>query len=106
MVLENWTIQEHTGYKPISTFYTDFSIADKFGLEAIQDTYNRVFEGWKSQYKYITELSLVLNWKCFRWYNVNNDYSRLYESLWKIVDNWCFENLKDEELEYYMEITD
>lgn len=38
MVLDNWTIEEETGYKPKTTFYTDFSMADKFGLSAIQNT--------------------------------------------------------------------
>lgn len=46
MKIENWRIEELTGYKPITTFYTDFSIADKFGVEAIKDTYNRSFASW------------------------------------------------------------
>lgn len=41
MKIENWRIEELTGYKPITSFYTDFSIADRFGTTAIQDTYNR-----------------------------------------------------------------
>ena len=106
MTLENWTIEEETGYKPITTFYMDFSIADKFGLEAIQDTYNRAFEGWKSDYKYITELAMVLNWKCWRWYEVKDDYSRLYTELFHKLDEWIFNNLQGEELDYYIRITD
>ena len=106
MTLENWTIEEETGYKPITTFYMDFSIADKFGLEAIQDTYNRAFEGWKSDYKYITELAMVLNWKCWRWYEVKDDYSRLYMELFHKLDEWIFNNLREEELEYYIRTTD
>lgn len=106
MTLENWTIEEETGYKPITTFYMDFSIADKFGLQAIQDTYNRAFEGWKSDYKYITELAMVLNWKCWRWYEVKDDYSRLYTELFHKLDEWIFNNLRGEELEYYIRITD
>ena len=106
MTLENWTIEEETGYKPITTFYLDFSIADKFGLQAIQDTYNRAFEGWKSDYKYITELAMVLNWKCWRWYEVKDDYSRLYTELFHKLDEWIFNNLRGEELEYYIRITD
>ena len=35
MKIENWTIEEMTGYKPISTFYIDFSIADMIGVDAI-----------------------------------------------------------------------
>lgn len=106
MVIENWNIEEETGYKPLTTFYTDFSIADKFGLSAIQNTYIRVFAEWKSNYKYITELAMVLNWKCWRWHQVNNDYSRLYTTLFWQLDEWIMDNLKGEELDYYIRTTD
>ena len=46
-----------------STFWMDFSIADRFGLNAIQDTFNRAFGEWKSNYKMLTELVGVLNHK-------------------------------------------
>ena len=104
--LENWTIEQLTGYKPITTFYLDFSIADKFGAAAIQDTYNRAFAGWKNNYKYITELDMVLNWKCWRWYQVNDEYSKLYAHLYEELRDWCFDNLKGDELDYYIETTD
>ena len=106
IVLENWTIEEQTGYKPLTSFYTDFSIADKFGLSAIQDTYNRAFADWKNNYKYITELAMVLNWKCWRWYEVKDDYSVLYTSLFRELDEWIMNNLKGEELDYYIAVTD
>lgn len=38
MIVKNWNIQEMTGYEPKTTFYTDFSIADNFGIDAIKDT--------------------------------------------------------------------
>lgn len=104
--LENWRIEELTGYKPITTFYTDFSIADKFGVNAIKETYENAFNGWKSNYKYITELAMVLNWKLHRWYNVREDYAIVYDELWMKIDHWCVENLKDEALEYYYNTTD
>lgn len=106
MKIENWTIEELTGYKPISTFYTDFSIADRFGTQAIEDTFNRAFKMWKHNYQYVTELSLVLNWKIWRWHEVNDKYAKLYDRLWRQVDEWCIENLKDEALEYYYKTTD
>jgi len=106
MRIEKWTIEEETGYKPITTFYTDFSIADKFGTDAIQDTYNRAYVEWKSNYKYITELVLVLNHKCWRWYQVNDTYSKLYCKLYEELHDWCLDNLKGSELEYYLQTTD
>lgn len=104
--LENWTIEQMTGYKPITTFYLDFSIADKFGTAAIQDTYDRASAGWKDNYKYLTELVMVLNWKCWRWYQVNDEYSILYAKLYEELNNWCIDNLKGDELTYYLETTD
>lgn len=106
IVLENWTIEEQTGYKPMTTLYMDFSIADKFGVKAIKSTYDRAFLSWKSNYKYITELAMVLNWKCWRWYQVNDDYSKLYTELFQKLDEWIFNNLKGEELDYYISTTD
>ena len=106
MKIENWRIEELTGYKPVTTFYTDFSIADKFGIGAIEDTFNRSFCMWQHNYQYVTELAMVLNWKIWRWHNVNDEYARLYDKLWRQVDEWCIENLKEEDLEYYYKTTD
>lgn len=106
IVLENWTIEEQTGYKPITTFYMDFSIADKFGIVGIKSTYENAFRSWKNNYKYITELAMVLNWKCWRWYQVNDEFSRLYTDLYYKLDEWIFNNLKGDELDYYIQITD
>lgn len=36
--IPKWDIEEETGYKPFTTFWQDFSIADTYGLQAIQDT--------------------------------------------------------------------
>lgn len=63
MRIEDWRIEELTGYQPITTFYTDFSIADKFGINAIKETYQSVFKEWQHDYKYMTELAMVLNWE-------------------------------------------
>ena len=106
MKIENWRIEELTGYKPVTTFYTDFSIADNFGIGAIEDTFNCSFRVWQHNYLYITELAMVLNWKIWRWHNVNDEYARLYDKLWRQVDEWCIENLKGEDLEYYYKTTD
>ena len=104
--VENWTIENETGYKPITTLYQDFSIADRFGIKAIKETYNRVFKEFKNNYKYITELVMVLNWKLWRYYENNEELARLYNDLYIKLDNWCCENLKGEELQYYYNTTD
>ena len=40
-------VESEIGYRPFTTFFEDFSIADNFGVDAIKDTYNRAFNEWK-----------------------------------------------------------
>ena len=101
IVLEN-------GYEMQTTFWSDFTIADALGIDAIRDTYQRAFNEWKTNCKYITELSMVLNWKLFEWYNKdeNCEQWKLYQRLYMQTDTWCMDNLKGEDLEYYIKTTD
>ena len=99
-------MQEETGYKFITTFWQDFSIADKFGIDAIKDTYTRAVDEWKHNYKYMTELIMVLNWKSFEWYNKNKNYSQTYGELYYELDAYCIEHFSEEEQKYYFSVTD
>lgn len=101
-----WTIEELTGYKPTTTFWDDFSIADRFGKAAVTDTYNRAFENWKSDYKYLTELVMVLNWKIWQWDVQDEELAELYYTLWKTAERYACENLQGEELLYFYNTTD
>lgn len=94
------------GYETMTTFWEDFSIADHLGIEAVKDTYNRAFKGWKDNYKYLTELVLVLNWKIWQHYETNEPLARVYNELWQQADSYACENLKDEEAEYFFRVTD
>lgn len=106
MTIKTWNIEEMTGYKPITTFYEDFSIADRFGISAIKDTFKRAFEDWKHNYKYLTELVMALNWKIWEHYESNEKIARVYSDLWEKADEYAMDNLKDEELSYFLSTTD
>lgn len=97
---------QENGYELQTTFWDDFSIADRFGLSAIQDTFNRAFEEWKKNYKYLTELVLVLNHKIWQYHETRPDMAILYNTLWTQTDLYAEENLKDDELSYFYEVTD
>ena len=89
-----WNIEAFNGYKPITSFWTDFSIADRFGVKGIKETFNNIFEEWKDNYKYLTELVLVLNHKIWQWYEKNEQLAKLYNELWQKADSYACENLK------------
>ena len=95
------------GYETITTFWDDFSIADKFGVNAIKDTYSRAFNEWKTNYQYLTELVMVLNWKLWQHYELgNNELSDVYQELWETADDYAMSHLKGEELNYFIRTTD
>ena len=106
MRVKTWNIEAMTGYKPISTFYDDFSIADMFGVSAIKDTYKRAMEGWKEDYKMLTELVMALNWKIWEHYETNEKIARVYNDLWEKADAYAQDNLKGDELSYFYRTTD
>lgn len=57
---------QEVGYNLMTTFWEDFSIADKYGIAGVKDTYRRAFNEWKDDYKFFTELTLVLNHKIWQ----------------------------------------
>lgn len=101
-----WNIEKMTGYKPLTTFWNDFSTAEQFGIEAVKGTFKRAFEEWKGDYKFLTELVMVLNHKIWQWYEKNDELARVYNALWEEADNYGCENLKGEELDYFYETLD
>ena len=90
-----------------NTFWMDFTIADAFGVNAIKDTFKRAFEEWKDDYKMLTALVIILNHKIWQHYEAkNNKLATLYNELWENADQYAFNTLKDEALEYFIEMTD
>lgn len=94
------------GYEIKTTFWSDFTIADKFGISAIRETFNNAFNSWKNNTEYITELACVMSWKSCAWYEKNDEYCVQYSNYYHKVDSWCMDNLKGEDLEYYLKWTD
>lgn len=94
------------GYETITSFWSDFTIADRFGVSAIKDTYKRAFNEWKDNYKYLTELVMVLNWKIWQFHEKNNQYAEVYNKLWEEADAYACNNLKGDEAAYFFWTTD
>lgn len=95
-----------TGYETKTTFWDDFSIAERFGIYAIEDTFNRAFNEWKNDIEYLSELALVLNHKVWQHYKNKPLLARTYDAIWAKCDSWCAENLDNEQLSYYYSVND
>ena len=107
MRIAKWNIENITGYKPITTFYEDFSIADRFGIEAVLDTYRRGLMTAESLgYEYLTEFVMVLNWKIWEHFERNESLARVYNDLWEEADIYAREHLEEEALAYFYRTTD
>ena len=98
-------------YKKLTTFWEDFTIADKFvgiEMEPIQDTYKRGLDYAKTDYKIFTELVLVLNAKIWEWYNKNEVIAKIYNTLWENAEDEFFNTFtgQDDAIRYYYKTTD
>jgi len=96
-------------YEFKTTFWQDFTIAEHFGMDAVKDTFKRAFFEWREadDVAYITELALVMNWKCWDHYEHGNaELSAYYSDRYYDVRAWCLDNLTGADLEYYFETTD
>ena len=93
-------------YECQTTFWEDFSIAELFGEEAVRDTYRRAKAEWGNDRIHGTELSLVLNHKCWYWYEENDTFSKLYAELWDEYHGWVLSHWTGEDLTYYLGTAD
>lgn len=94
-------------YECKTTFWMDFSIADRFGLNAVRDTFKRAFGEWKNNAEYLTELVMVLNHKLWQHYEAGRmNYAAVYDELWQKAAEFAENNLHGEDLSNYFQITD
>jgi hypothetical protein len=65
-----------------NTWWSDYTIADRFGIKAIQDTYKRSKYWLEMDPKMFAEMVMVLNHKCWQHNDLGNEeFSLAYEKL-------------------------
>lgn len=89
-----------------TTFFMDFRIAEEFGAQGVEETFNNAFKSWKHNHVYLTELAIVMSNNSISHHGSNDELSRLYTKLYYRVDQYCMDNLKGKELEFYIKTTD
>lgn len=94
-------------YECFTTFWSDFYIAATFGVSAIKETYERVFEELKDDYKYLTKLIIVLNHFGWDFYETGkNEKANVFFNLFREAQEYAYENLKGDEVAYFIRTTD
>ena len=94
------------GYEQKTTFFADFSVAERFGLDEVKDTYKRARKEWKNNVEYFTELTMVLNWKSWVYTGKNNTLSDAYAGMYYEAYSYGLDNFKGEDLDYFIRTID
>lgn len=104
MFKDSFNREKCTDYELFTTFFFDLSIAEYYGKDAIEETYETVVKSWLSDYKYFAEFVLCLNWKIWSWYGLGyKDVGLIYDKLWKKADALIWERYgEDEEASSYI----
>lgn len=97
---------EPGAYRMKTTFMMDFKIAEAFGHGAVKDTYRRAFDEWKDDVVYFTELSLVMNWRCWHWFEKDAELSKMYADWYYETRDHVYSNWDENDVRYYFEVTD
>ena len=94
-------------YEFKTTFWMDFTIADRFGLQAVKETFERAFEEWKDNVVYMTELTLVVNWKSWEKFDQGlEDFSEEYAEMYYKCKDYGYDHFTGDDLRYFWETLD
>ena len=106
VILEKYRLEEALDFHFESTFWEEFSIAEAYGPKGIREHYDLVFDQWRDNVKFLTELVLVLSLKINKWFMVDDELGLTYDALWRECDAWTLKNLKGDDLHYYLSTLD
>ena len=97
---------QSVGKERKTTFFSDLSIAECYGINAVKETYRDVMNSWGDDLEFMCEWVISLNQKIWQHYNENRELAKVYDDLWRKADNYCREHFKGEELEKYYDYID
>lgn len=100
-------LMSENGYKTISTFFSDLTIADAYGESAVIDTIVNVNRTWRGNTEMYSEFIVCLNHKIWQHYEAGNfQLAKVYDKYWRKYSKWVEENWSEEQLRYYYKVTD
>ena len=115
MIYPNWDIESITGYQPKTNYWNEFVDAEKVGVSAIKETYDKLKNESKSNVINVAELYIVLNHKIWAYYDLHQatgddryyEISYLYHNLWISYENFADElPMSEADRRYFFKVTD
>lgn len=115
MIYPNWDIETITGYQPKTNYWNEFVDAEKVGVSAIKETYDKLKDESKSSVINVAELYIVLNHKIWAYYDLHQatgddryyEISYLYHNLWISYEKFADElPMSEDDRRYFFEVTD
>ena len=97
---------ESVGKERKTTFFADLSIAECYGIRAVNDTYKNVMRSWSKDLEYMCEWVICLNQKIWQHYNSYPNLAKVYDTLWRKADEHCRKVFKGKELTEYLNYID
>ena len=97
---------QSVGKERKTTFFSDLSIAECYGVEAVCDTYKRVMNSWGDDLEYMCEWVIALNQKIWQHHESSPAIGRVYDMLWRRADEYCMKHFKDKQLTAYLQYVD
>lgn len=111
--MDNWKLAEELNYTPLSTFWDDFTYAEysNKSIEEIRQLAAELFDEWKEDHKFLTELIMVINHKSWYWDSKGDDgMTKFYSDLYYEFDDKAITYLEstgnEEALTYYFKTLD
>ena len=107
MIYENF-LATFTDYKPITLYWQKLSIAEDYGVAEVKTVFYSIFEEAKTDYKWLTELVMVTNHKCWQHAEItgNSTLYGLYNEFYQKASKYAYSHLKGKEFDYFFQVTD
>lgn len=106
-----WEIAKQIGYTPATNLWEQFTETEFNGLEAIDTLAEDVFELYKNDIIFLTELIMVINHKSWYWFeHGDNHVARFYSELYHEFDDRAIKyieaNMDNNAISYYFKTLD
>ena len=101
-------LAEFTDYRSVTTYWDDYSIAEKKSLDEVKTLFKTTLQDAKDDHRNLTELALVMSWKASFWAGKPGKSSLcgLYLNLFEDVNEYAVTHLRGSKLDYYYDVTD